>query len=62
MTIQQIEEMADLDRTCAEVRAENAELRATIAEMRHTLELVYKANSYGKSKKIADLIYPYFKR
>jgi hypothetical protein len=62
MTTQQLEEMTALDQTCAEVRAENAELRQTIAEMRHTLDLVYRANSLGKTKKIADLIYPYFRR
>jgi hypothetical protein len=62
MTTQQLEELTDLDQTCAEVRQENAELRTLIAEMRHTLEAVYKANSYGKTKRIADLIYPYFKK
>jgi hypothetical protein len=62
MTTQQLEELTDLDQTCAEVRQENAELRTLIAEMRHTLGEVYKANSLGKTKKIADLIYPLFKR
>ena len=62
MTTQQIEEMTSLDQTCAEVRAENAELRQTIAEMRNTLELIYKANSLGKTTKISDMIYPYFRR
>jgi prefoldin subunit 5 len=62
MTTQQIEEMTALDQTCAEVRAENVELRQTIAEMRNTMELVYRANSLGKTKKIADMIYPYFRR
>lgn len=62
MTTQQIEEMTSLDQTCAEVRAENVELRQTIAEMRHTLELIYKANTLGKTTKIADLVYPYFRR
>jgi prefoldin subunit 5 len=62
MTIQQIEEMTALDQTCAEVRQENAELRTMIAEMRHALGEVYKCNSLGKTKKIADLIYPFFKQ
>jgi prefoldin subunit 5 len=62
MTTQQLEEMTSLDQTCAEIRQENAELRQTIAEMRNTLELIYKANSLGKTTKIADMIYPYFKR
>ena len=58
----QPEDMTALEQTCAEVHAENAELRKTIAEMRHTMELCYKANCLGKTKRIADLIYPYFKK
>lgn len=57
MTTEQIEELTDLDQTCAEIRADNAELRQTIAELRNTLEAVYKANCLGKTKRIADMVY-----
>ena len=62
MTYADHEQFAAIEKTCDEIRAENAELHAVIAEMRQTLEQVYKANSLGKTKRIADLIYPYFRK
>jgi hypothetical protein len=62
MTYAEHDQFAAIEKTCDEVRAENSELHALIAEMRHTLGEVYKANSLGKTKRIADIIYPYFRK
>ena len=56
MTYTEHEQFAAVEQTCDEIRKENAELRQYIAELRHGLGEVYKLNSLGKTKRLADLI------
>lgn len=57
MTYQEIEEIAKLERTCDELRTDNAQLLSYIYDLRHTLSEAYKMNSLGKTKQLADIIY-----
>ena len=53
MTYTEHEQFAAVEQTCDE----NAELRQYIAELRHGLGEVYKLNSLGKTKRLADLLW-----
>jgi len=57
MTYTEHQEVAQIELTCDEVRKENEELRAHISFLRHSLGEIYKLNSLGKTKKLADLVW-----
>lgn len=66
MTIAEHEEVAQIERTCEEIRNENAALRDEIQSMRKVLEEVYKLNCLGKTQKLAlivdEVLFPNRKR
>jgi len=63
MTYTEHEQFAAVEQTCDEIRKENADLRLYISELRqhidelkHGLGYLYKLNSFGKTKELADTI------
>jgi hypothetical protein len=56
MTYTQLQEFAQIEKTCDEIRQENIALRMEVALYIQTLNELMKLNSLGKTKQIADRI------